>query len=83
MNSKRTSLGGSNKKNVIYNLGNTNAFYQTHYRSLGFNSKYCPINEVLSKENVLSELTKEAICDFCTGAREAMRQNNFDRPCCK
>lgn len=83
MNFKKTLLTESNNENSIYNLGNSNAFYQTHYRSLGFNSKYCPINEVLSKKNLLSELTKEAICDFCTGAREAMRQNNFDRPCCK
>ncbi len=82
MNPKRI-MANNNNKGIIFDFGNTNAFYQTNFRSLSYNSKYCPINDALSNGNLFSELTKDAIYYFCSGAREAMRQNNFDRPCCK
>lgn len=80
---KRTKSSVRKPEVLSFQLGTINAFYHTHYRSLGYDSKYCPLNEVLMARNTFREISPEGLLNFLQGAREAMRANNYDRPCCQ
>ncbi len=63
-------------------FGQTKAFINTNFRNMSYNPKYCPLIDVLSSDN-FSELTPETIQNFILGAKEAMKINQFSRPCCR